>query len=227
MRAVAQWQPQHEPTSFLTRCLTPASLAEGYIFFDLFAPSKKGARDTARLVSSLIPASTEDTLHCLTFWYAAFGVGDTAELRVVKADNSSGELVLEKVWELQSAGMDTAHPVWLPAQLPLEAGQDFTLLLEGQAVNGGFAVDDITLSPGSCPSKTSPSRVGTGTRGCVSSADVDVPLLCSSSFLGAASQAGPGHWEINCLKSSGARAGAGSGPDTPTRPRLELRGKSL
>ncbi|KAE8746542.1 hypothetical protein FOCC_FOCC006776 [Frankliniella occidentalis] len=124
---------------------------EGYIFFDLFAPSKKGARDTARLVSSLIPASTEDTLHCLTFWYAAFGVGDTAELRVVKADNSSGELVLEKVWELQSAGMDTAHPVWLPAQLPLEASQDFTLLLEGQAVNGGFAVDDITLSPGSCP----------------------------------------------------------------------------
>ncbi|KAJ1526311.1 hypothetical protein ONE63_009461 [Megalurothrips usitatus] len=124
---------------------------EGYIFFDLFAASKKGARDTARLVSPLIQASSDETVHCLTFWYAAFGVGDSAELRVIKADNSSGELVLDKVWELQSLGMDTAHPVWLPAQVALDAAQDFTLLLEGQAVNGGFAVDDITLSPGSCP----------------------------------------------------------------------------
>ena len=45
----------------------------------------------------LLQAESGGATHCLTFWYAAFGVGDTAELRVIKADNSSGELVLDKV----------------------------------------------------------------------------------------------------------------------------------
>ena len=74
-------------------------------------------------------------------------------VRLFFCADSDGRLNVWQVWELQSVGMDTAHPVWLPAQVALDAGQDFTLLLEGQAANGGFAVDDISLSPGSCPSK--------------------------------------------------------------------------
>lgn len=49
--------------------------------------------------------------------------------------------------------MDTTRPVWMPAQVSLDASTDFRIILEGQATNGGFAVDDITFSPGACPSK--------------------------------------------------------------------------
>jgi len=35
--------------------------------------------------------------YCMTFWYAAFGVGDSGELRVMRADNSSGEIVTKTV----------------------------------------------------------------------------------------------------------------------------------
>lgn len=49
--------------------------------------------------------------------------------------------------------MDTTRPTWMPAQVTVEASKDFHIVLEGQATNGGFAVDDITFTPGSCPSK--------------------------------------------------------------------------
>lgn len=48
--------------------------------------------------------------------------------------------------------MDTTRPTWMPAQVTVEATRDFHIVMEGQATNGGFAVDDITFTPGSCPS---------------------------------------------------------------------------
>ena len=48
--------------------------------------------------------------------------------------------------------MDTTRPIWMPAQVTVDASTDFRIILEGQATNGGFAVDDITFTPGSCPS---------------------------------------------------------------------------
>ncbi len=49
--------------------------------------------------------------------------------------------------------MDTTRPTWLPAQVTVESSKDFHIIMEGQATNGGFAVDDISITPGSCPSK--------------------------------------------------------------------------
>jgi hypothetical protein len=49
--------------------------------------------------------------------------------------------------------MDTTRPIWFPAQVAVDAQTDFHIILEGQATNGGFAVDDLMFSPGSCSSK--------------------------------------------------------------------------
>ena len=54
---------------------------------------------------------------------------------------------------LEAKLMDTTRPVWFPAQVAVEAQTDFRLMLEGQATNGGFAVDDLTFSRGFCSSK--------------------------------------------------------------------------
>ncbi|XP_066995484.2 MAM and LDL-receptor class A domain-containing protein 1 [Anabrus simplex] len=123
---------------------------EGYIYFDLF--NQNIGSNTARLVSATIPGSEERQI-CFTFWFAAFGSGDSAELRVIRQDNSSaslGEDLLEKLWVLESKDIDTTRATWTPAQVAVEAVTDFRIVLEGQAINGGFAVDDLTFSPGQC-----------------------------------------------------------------------------
>jgi len=58
-----------------------------------------------------------------------------------------------QVWELAAKGLDTSKPQWQAAQASMESTSDFTILLEGEASNGGFAVDDIRLRPGKCESK--------------------------------------------------------------------------
>jgi hypothetical protein len=58
-----------------------------------------------------------------------------------------------QVWVLDAKLIDTSRPIWTPAQVAVEAQNDFRLMLEGQATNGGFAVDDLMFSPGSCSSK--------------------------------------------------------------------------
>jgi hypothetical protein len=61
-------------------------LAEGYIYFDLF--NQNAGTNTVRLVSPTISATEEQTL-CFTFWFAVFGTGQSAELRVIRLDNTS------------------------------------------------------------------------------------------------------------------------------------------
>jgi hypothetical protein len=58
-----------------------------------------------------------------------------------------------QVWVLDAKLMDTSRPTWFPAQVTVDAQTDFRLMLEGQATNGGFAVDDLMFSPGSCSSE--------------------------------------------------------------------------
>lgn len=55
--------------------------------------------------------------------------------------------------------MDTTRPAWMPAQVTVESNKPFHIIMEGQATNGGFAVDDIIFTPGSCPSKLSISLI--------------------------------------------------------------------
>lgn len=52
-----------------------------------------------RLTSPVIPVTDEPQL-CFSFWYAAFGAGESALLQIMRQDNSSGETPAEKVREL-------------------------------------------------------------------------------------------------------------------------------
>jgi membrane protein required for beta-lactamase induction len=63
-------------------------LAEGYVYFDLFNQNVGG--NPVRLVSPTIKAVQEQSL-CFTFWFAVFGAGESAQLRVVRQDNSSSD----------------------------------------------------------------------------------------------------------------------------------------
>nr|CAD7429789.1 unnamed protein product [Timema monikensis] len=125
---------------------------EGYIYFDLF--NQNSGSNTARLISPTVTASSDEQQLCFNFWFAAFGAGDSVELRVMRQDNSSNvEDPIEKLWVLDAKDMDTTRPKWTPAQVTVDANTDFRILLEGQATNGGFAVDDLTFSSGSCTTR--------------------------------------------------------------------------
>ncbi|XP_046682188.1 MAM and LDL-receptor class A domain-containing protein 1-like [Homalodisca vitripennis] len=131
---------------------------DGYIYYDLF--NQILGSNMVQLVSPLI-TSGDDTQLCFSFWYAAFGAGDSAVMQIIRQDNSSGEALLDKIWSLEAKNMDTTRPMWMPAQVTVDASTDFRIVLGGQATNGGFAVDDITFSSGSCPTRPESAEVRT------------------------------------------------------------------
>lgn len=49
-----------------------------------------------QLVSPLISGENGGQL-CFSFWYAAFGAGESALMQIIRHDNSSGEVATEKV----------------------------------------------------------------------------------------------------------------------------------
>jgi len=57
------------------------------------------------------------------------------------------------MWNMTAGDYDSLRPNWSPAQFTVDARSSFTIILEGQASNGGFAVDDIKTLPGTCKSK--------------------------------------------------------------------------
>ncbi|XP_060847650.1 MAM and LDL-receptor class A domain-containing protein 1-like isoform X1 [Rhopalosiphum padi] len=123
---------------------------DGYIYYDLF--NQILGSNMVRLISPVIPVTDEPQL-CFSFWYAAFGAGESALLQIMRQDNSSGETPAEKIWSLEAKNMDTTRPAWMPAQVTVESNKPFHIIMEGQATNGGFAVDDIIFTPGSCPTR--------------------------------------------------------------------------
>jgi hypothetical protein len=58
-----------------------------------------------------------------------------------------------KMWNMTAGGYDSSRPNWTPSQFTIDARSPFTVVLEGLASNGGFAVDDIRILPGTCESK--------------------------------------------------------------------------
>ncbi|KAI5707041.1 hypothetical protein M8J75_013844 [Diaphorina citri] len=131
---------------------------DGYIYFDLF--NQILGSNMVRLVSPVITTNEGDSqLLCFSFWYAAFGAGESAILQIIRQDNSSD--TSEKIWSLEARNMDTTRPAWMPAQVGVDASRGpFRLILEGQATNGGFAIDDLsfTASGSNCP--TRPEKAG-------------------------------------------------------------------
>jgi hypothetical protein len=57
------------------------------------------------------------------------------------------------MWKMTADGYDSLRPTWTPAQFTIDARSPFKIMLEGQAINGGFAVDDIKTLFGVCESK--------------------------------------------------------------------------
>lgn len=58
-----------------------------------------------------------------------------------------------QLWSLTAKGLNNPRPVWMAAQVTIEARTPYRLILEGSASNGGFAVDDIKFQPLACTSK--------------------------------------------------------------------------
>lgn len=68
-------------------------VSEGYIYFDLF----NSGSSVVRLTSRQIAASEDRQQLCFTFWFTAFGSGESAELHIIRQDNSTSEEENKKV----------------------------------------------------------------------------------------------------------------------------------
>ncbi|XP_066995371.2 MAM and LDL-receptor class A domain-containing protein 2 [Anabrus simplex] len=136
------------------------STSDGYIFFDIFTTNQ--VQRQVRLVSPVMNPVKDKDILCFSFWFAAFGAGDTTHLRIVSypPHGDLDDLTGETLWKLAAQGMDTAYPKWSPAQVTLDNRKPLRLLLEGSASNGGFAVDDIRLLPGACEIRPREARTG-------------------------------------------------------------------
>jgi hypothetical protein len=68
--------------------------ADGYVYFDLY--NQVLGANIVKLYSPLIPA-TEDPQLCLSFWYAAFGAGDIAVMKISRTDSTAADGTSELV----------------------------------------------------------------------------------------------------------------------------------
>jgi hypothetical protein len=119
---------------------------------------------------------------CLTFWFSPFGRSEVTQLSVYQSvegstgdadigetapassgggsssgssgvDGSSGRRIL--LWQIQTRKFDTRRPQWYFGQSQVNAATPHEITFEGEALDGGFAVDDITFYDGNCQSKYS------------------------------------------------------------------------
>ncbi|XP_014480797.1 PREDICTED: MAM and LDL-receptor class A domain-containing protein 1-like [Dinoponera quadriceps] len=152
-RAV-MWQrafQTHRPAQLLDRTFGATG---DFVFFDIFTNNKQST--TVQLRSPVISPLPDEEFVCFTFWFAAFGVEESTTLRVIKAPaeedgNEQNEDAQEQaLWSLTAKGLNNPRPVWMAAQVTIEARTPYRLILEGSASNGGFAVDDIKFQPLAC-----------------------------------------------------------------------------
>ena len=142
--------------------LTSSILVQGIgcvIFRDFFALKKVYffRSNKVRMTSPTIKNGIADHL-CFSFWFAAFGAGDTTSLRIYRQDVKGGEPNdnddnSPTIWNMSATTLNTARPDWFSGQVTVNAQSDFRLVLEGKATNGGFAVDQLIFYPGKCESK--------------------------------------------------------------------------
>ncbi|KAK4015400.1 hypothetical protein OUZ56_030380 [Daphnia magna] len=128
----------------------------GYVYFDVF--SQQNRQEVIRLVGpNMTSGGIGRPRLCLTFWFAAFGAGDTTQLRVLMMDSVGGSE--KEIWMLRVVQLESTRPDWNFGQVELESdgtnvsGQEVKLVYEGRASNGGFAVDDITIYQGGCKTR--------------------------------------------------------------------------
>ncbi|RWS04929.1 MAM domain-containing protein 4-like protein, partial [Dinothrombium tinctorium] len=140
----------------------------GYIFFDVF--NQNTLQQPSLRSPKFPPLEGEVTKQCLTFWFSGFGRGDSTSLSVyhvvetgeaaeigeqpaettdqTKSKSEIANRVL--LWRIQTRLIDTRRPIWHFGQVTVNAEAPYELHFEGEATDGGFAIDDITFYNGTC-----------------------------------------------------------------------------
>lgn len=57
------------------------------------------------------------------------------------------------VWRITTRKLDAVKPEWIYAQVSVTSEFIYRIQFEGEAMDGGFALDDITYYDGACRSK--------------------------------------------------------------------------
>ncbi|KAK8757476.1 hypothetical protein V5799_004893 [Amblyomma americanum] len=137
----------------------------GYIFFDIF---NQNSVQNPVLRSAPIPALEGQTERCLSFWFAPFGRGESSTLSVFQApeappagddappagtNGGASATPRTLLWRLSTRRMDTSRPDWRYGQVKVQAEAPFKIHFEGEATDGGFALDDITMYDGNCETR--------------------------------------------------------------------------
>lgn len=140
----------------------------GYVYFDIFSP--QGRRLKLRLVAPVTEPGRGQVRSCISFWFAAMSPTDAARLRIIRQavseedddkDNSDSSESEMTVWSLTAADTDVVRPTWQYGQVDVDAASRFRIIVEGDASNFGFAIDDVRITPGMCrlrPSRAEPQR---------------------------------------------------------------------
>lgn len=135
----------------------------GYIFFDIF---NQNSVQNPILRSVIIGPDDGDAERCLSFWFAPFGRGESSTLSVFRVaevppgteTDPTTPPMRSLLWRLSTRRMDTSRPDWRYAQVKVPVDSAFRIHFEGEATDGGFALDDITIYNGDCETRP-PSAV--------------------------------------------------------------------
>nr|CAD7201256.1 unnamed protein product [Timema douglasi] len=117
----------------------------GYTFIDSSYPRRPG--DLAKLQSMEFDATGPDTPMCLRFWTHMYGNG-IGSLTVKLSDTRDGND--HEIWSLAGE----AGNAWYQAEVPVSSPNPFMIVMLGQVGKnnlGDIALDDISLTFGSCP----------------------------------------------------------------------------
>ncbi|UYV80434.1 hypothetical protein LAZ67_19000180 [Cordylochernes scorpioides] len=118
----------------------------GFVFFDVF---NQLSVQTPVLQSPPLVGIEND--QCLSFWFAPYGRGDSIALSVRLVDRSDPEEERPAViWRVNYGRFDGGRADWQYGQITLKSESDYVVRFEGEAADGGFALDDITFFEGSC-----------------------------------------------------------------------------
>ncbi|CAG2170061.1 unnamed protein product [Oppiella nova] len=140
----------------------------GYLFFDVF---NQNSMQYPVLRSPEFPGGEGNTPKCLSFWFTPFGRGETTLMSVSmvtqgdaegnpppeetdkKGNGGPNALTIETkslLWRMSTRRFDTSRPEWIYGQLAINSETPYRIQFEGEASDGGFALDDITFYDGLC-----------------------------------------------------------------------------
>ncbi|XP_022647154.1 MAM and LDL-receptor class A domain-containing protein 1-like isoform X1 [Varroa destructor] len=123
----------------------------GYIFFDIF---NQNSVQNPILRSTVVQSIDSEPDRCVSFWFAPFGRGESSTLTLFRIEPEITEEDTRMIlWKFTSRRSDTIRPDWRYGQVKILADKPFRIQFEGEANDGGFALDDITFYNGDCETR--------------------------------------------------------------------------